>query len=148
LCRLICSLIYGRNAVKKRFRMFQRWQNISYYLKVNTRPLSLTIKINISSLKTIFSYNLFTNSGASISVIVEEWPKPPHQKGTKSGTMICISMAANYLAVYYLKGHHKNTHPRQLLHSMHTYMPAEGRWEAPSYRPAIGRCSGAALVPP
>jgi hypothetical protein len=57
-------------------------------------------------------------------------------------------MAANYLAVYYyLKGHHKNTHPRHLLHSVHTYMPAEGRWEAPSYRPAIGRCSGAALVP-
>jgi hypothetical protein len=43
-------------------------------------------------------------------------------------------MAANYLAVYYLKGPHKNTHTHHLLHSMHTYMPAEGRWEAPSYR--------------
>jgi hypothetical protein len=40
---------------------------------------------------------------------------------------------------------HTNTH--HLLHFMYTYMPAEGRWEAPSYRPAIGRCSGAALVP-
>jgi hypothetical protein len=57
-------------------------------------------------------------------------------------------MAANYLAVYYLKGPHKNTHTQHLLNSTHTYMPAEGRWEAPSYRPAIGHCSGAALVPP
>ena len=79
---------------------------------------------------------------------VEEWPEPPHQKERRSGTMICICMAANYLAVYYLKGPHKNTHPRHLLNSTHTYMPAEGRWEAPSYRPAIRHCSGAALVPP
>jgi hypothetical protein len=73
------------------------------------------------------------------------WTTKP--QGTKSGTMICICMAASYLAVYYLKGQHPGAHTDPLLHFMHTYMPAEGRWEALSYRPAIGRCSGAALVP-
>jgi hypothetical protein len=81
-------------------------------------------------------------------LIVEEWPEPPNHKERGSGTMICICMAANYLAVYYLKGHHTRTHTQHLLNSVHTYMPAEGRWEAPSYRPAIRHCSGAALVPP
>jgi hypothetical protein len=43
---------------------------------------------------------------------------------------------------------HTHTNTYHLLHSIHTYMPAEGRWEAPFYRPVIRRCSGAALVPP
>jgi hypothetical protein len=52
---------------------------------------------------------------------VEEWPEPPHQKERGSGTIICICMAANYLAVYYLKGQHKNTHTTPPLHAyIHT----------------------------
>jgi hypothetical protein len=40
-----------------------------------------------------------------------------------------------------------HTHPH--LHSTLTSAaPAFGRWEAPSYRPTIGRCPGAALAPP
>jgi hypothetical protein len=37
-------------------------------------------------------------------------------------------MAANYLAVYYLKGHHKNilTTPPPLRAYIHTYMPKAG----------------------
>jgi hypothetical protein len=42
---------------------------MSHHLKVNTRPLSLIIKISIPSLETIFSYNLSINSGASISIV-------------------------------------------------------------------------------
>jgi hypothetical protein len=42
---------------------------VFYYLEVNTRFLSLIIKTNISSLETIFSYNLSVNSGAFISVV-------------------------------------------------------------------------------
>jgi hypothetical protein len=56
-------------------------------------------------------------------------------------------MTTNYLAVYYLKTQHPGAHTDPLLNSTYTYMTAEGRWEAPSYRPAIGHCSGAALMP-
>jgi hypothetical protein len=42
---------------------------VPYYLEVNTRLLSFTIKASISSLETIFSYNFFASSGASISVV-------------------------------------------------------------------------------
>jgi hypothetical protein len=40
-----------------------------HYLKINTRPLSLIIEINIPSLETISSYSLFISSGASISIV-------------------------------------------------------------------------------
>jgi hypothetical protein len=42
---------------------------VLYHLKINTRLLSFIIKIGISNLETISSYNLFANSGAFISVI-------------------------------------------------------------------------------
>jgi hypothetical protein len=42
---------------------------VPYYLEINIRPLSLTIKASILSLETIFSYNLSVSSGASISVV-------------------------------------------------------------------------------
>jgi hypothetical protein len=63
----------------------------------------------------------------------------PHQKGTSSGTMVCICMAANYLAAYYLQEQHTNEHTR-----IDTRIPAEGRWEAPSYRVATQGLGGVA----
>jgi len=48
-----------------------------------------------------------------------EWTTP---KGTSSGTMICICMAANYLAAYYLSGSHTNEHTR-IDTRLHTFIP-------------------------
>jgi hypothetical protein len=42
---------------------------VSYHLEVNIRFLSFIIETGIPSLETIFSYNLFVSSGASISVV-------------------------------------------------------------------------------
>jgi hypothetical protein len=42
---------------------------VFHHLKVNIRFLSLIIEAGIFSLETIFSYNLFISSGASIFVI-------------------------------------------------------------------------------